>query len=170
MSKLPQRMLEKADNLANWSFIGIFVPIIGWVLTGLGYSTVNKVADARGDLEQYQITIRQKLRTSLGLSILVSLIAIALVVYGGGQAAKIQQDIETQQRRAELRQQEEATREATRQQLARQQRHNDLVACIDRVDQVITERFPGRQSAEAVHVAMALKQQFTEECKVRFPE
>lgn len=45
MDKEDKKRLSKAHTLANWSYIGLFIPILGWILSSMSKSITRSLSD-----------------------------------------------------------------------------------------------------------------------------
>ncbi|MBX7268812.1 hypothetical protein KIF24_24185 [Micromonospora sp. Llam7] len=83
MDKHDRRELERADSLANWSFVGILVPIVGWVLAGLSNSTVKRlpVPTSENDVAKLR-SVNSKIVASVATSVSIVVLSLAFMVYG----------------------------------------------------------------------------------------
>lgn len=112
MRELDRHDLRRADSLASWSFIGLVVPLIGWILAGLSKSTLRRI---EGDDERTQREVT-RINKKASISILISVfVVIAYVAFYAWVYKENERLIELQQNEARvqeiLRQQEDARKQ-----------------------------------------------------------
>lgn len=88
MDKHDKYQLAKANTLANWSFVGLIVPLIGWILAAISSSTLKRLrylGNMTTTLEERIREVRIKLRWSVWLSLLVIALWTTLSVWATEQ-------------------------------------------------------------------------------------
>lgn len=84
--------LRKAQNMAAWSYVGLVIPILGWILAGISLS-LSKDLPQEGKLGERRKNARSNAIVSIILSIGVAIIWVAVSV-NANNAAKQQQALQ----------------------------------------------------------------------------
>lgn len=119
MSDYTAREIRKANTLANWSFVGVITPLVGWILAAIANSSLKDLSDVDERRQRRINSIKDKLAFSITLSILVLILWGALGVWYNSSLQK-----EAQRQAAEQAQQEKAAENAER------LRHTTLDVCL----------------------------------------
>jgi hypothetical protein len=91
--------VRKAQSLAAWSYTGLIIPLLGWILAGISLSLTKYVPDV-GDLGERAQRVRSNARISITLSIIVAIIW-GIFTYASVQDAKQQQAAQAEQQTAQ---------------------------------------------------------------------
>lgn len=78
MDKPTDKHYDRAASLARWSYIGLFIPVVGIIMAGVALSTIKDSQSSPNKIEK----IRRIARLALLLSILVMTLILALIVWG----------------------------------------------------------------------------------------
>lgn len=154
MTEYEKKDLNRANNLATWSFIGIFIPILGFVLAGLSRSYLKELPPS---LEERRV--RRKSGISILLSIVAMLLGIVLTVafYVILQQPNNTADTTTQQQIPQYDYQ------------AGQQRVL-LNNCLDSVDEWYNNNIQNVTTIYQEQNLLTQKQQEIDECKLRYSQ
>lgn len=105
LSKQEEKDLSKALNYANWSLLGVVVPLIGWLLGGMALSFAKSVPE-----NEKSIMRLEHIRRMAWVGIIIATLAAAgwagYFRYQVVQAQKHQEQIQKEAKQAEKEQQE----------------------------------------------------------------
>lgn len=159
------REIRKANSLANWSFIGIIAPLIGWVLAGVASSSLKDLPELDVHRQRRIDSIRAKIRTSVTLSIIVLAVGGAIGGWIGYEAYLASQRAEAQI----VEDKRDADWEAQQQKSQTRLRQMMLNECLDNVDSWFQENYKSVTTVYQEQNLLESKNQEVEECKLRYP-
>lgn len=79
MQDFERRDLERANSLANWSFVGLVIPLVGWILAGLSKSHLKNLQPTNEAELRRIIQVRNK--TNLSILLSVSVVVVTSIAF-----------------------------------------------------------------------------------------
>jgi len=121
--------INKAQSLAHWSFVGLFVPIIGWILAGLSIHTLSLLPE-EVQMSKKAHGIKSMAKNSIYIGIILSAILFYLGVkqYQGVQL-QVQQAQRAREEQSKAQREKEDTAKFNREFQQRQ-----FSNCLDAAD------------------------------------
>lgn len=93
--------IESANSLANWSFVGIFVPLAGWITGGMSLSKLNRYTPGTHDRLTFS-NIRTKAWWGIVLSTVTAFSTIIFATYNYQAANQLEEQTRTQEQLRQL--------------------------------------------------------------------
>lgn len=104
MNEHDRQDLRKARSLAGWGFIGVFLPLLGWILAGLSLSTSKHLDPQNEKATKAVKSVRSLAKTGIFVTTLAFVIYSGLGIWAYSQAqaeSKRQLDAQTLQEKNE---------------------------------------------------------------------
>lgn len=70
--------VRKAQSLAAWSYVGLIIPLLGWILAGISLSLTKSIPDV-GNLGERTQRVRSNAHVSITLSVIITLIWVIIL-------------------------------------------------------------------------------------------
>lgn len=86
MNEHDRQDLRKARSLAGWGFIGVFLPLLGWILSGLSLSTSNHLDPQNEKATKAVKSVRSLAKTGIFVTTLAFVIYSGLGIWAYSQA------------------------------------------------------------------------------------
>jgi uncharacterized membrane protein len=95
---------RKAQSLAAWSYVGLVIPLLGWILAGMSLSASAGLPE-NGKLGRKRERARMSAKLSIFLSLIAALIYVAIIIHANSvrsqqNAAQAAQAVQQQQQDA----------------------------------------------------------------------
>lgn len=169
MDKHDIQELQRARSLAGWSYAGIFIPILGWILGAMSLSALKHIEPKTPKAAQRIRSVKNLAEGGLCLTSMVVVLWIAVGVWVGHQYQE-----EAERQRVEQQQQEKADENAAiqREVEAQTQRYNrqvELNKCIDGVNEATAKAAKSVYTNADITLLLQFKQQSVQECELKYP-
>lgn len=135
--------VRKAQSLAIWSYVGLIIPLLGWILAGISISLSKSIPDT-GKLGERA----KKARTTAKISIIVSV----LIILAWGMIIYLSVQGTSQQQPGQI--------------ITQKSNSSQLSSCLDNVDSWFTTNATTNGEALAL---LPNKEQQVSECQSRYP-
>lgn len=127
MDRTDKQLLHKARSLAGWSFLGIGMPIIGFILGGMSISTLNSIDLLSGRSKAMTKPVRKIAWTGIIVSLISLIATIGVAVWGYNYLL-------TEQRKAEDTARQEAQQQIDKKAEAERAKKLLLQGCLNLAD------------------------------------
>lgn len=167
--------LRRARTLAGWAYLGLVIPIVGWILGGMSLS-------ASKYIEPKTIKARKRVESVQALawgSILLSIVAFASYIGVGVLSARAADKHEQQLMHQKAKEQRANEAQAsydvqlqyqTEQRAAQEEasRKAQLQACVDDVNDRAQKAAQSAYNSSDFAMILQFKEQYTHDCEVRY--
>jgi hypothetical protein len=162
------QVFRKARTLAQWSYIGVLLPLLG-VILGLVSRSMLKTLNPTNDKEISSVSSAKRVA---GWGIAVSVVMFLVWSGLGSWGLSVQREAERQEALAQEQERqamEDANKAATDNQAQRYLQQMNLNECLDSVDKWVAENNKQVTTIYQEQNLLQAKQQEVEECKLRYP-
>lgn len=163
-------LLRKARKMANWSFVGLLNPLVGWVLGGISKSLVNGLEPPRSIVARdYRAATKTAANVGIWLSTLAAVGYVGLGVWAnqlvGQQAQASATHVAELERQIEMKVDTSDSLNLYRQ----ESQQHALNGCLDRVTEWFNQNYANVTTIYQEQNLLTAKQQQIQECQLRHP-
>lgn len=161
-----EQEIKKARSLANWSFVGLFIPIAGWILAGIASSSVKHIHPKDRIMEREIKRVKSRVHTSVSLSIIICAIGVGLSIWGVNILNEQIRQEQAAQKQTELEQSQRASEEYRQNNLQKQL----LSSCLDNANTWYSDNVKNVTTVYQEQNLLTQKQQYMNDCQLRYAQ
>lgn len=156
-----QESFNQANSWANWSFMGMIIPVVGWVFGIKSLMRISKITPKTNE----DVRTFQNIQTKAWWGLVLATLTAGIVIWVRYDSYKLAQQSAEDLQRTTVTQQQQAAIESS----AIEAQQQLLIDCLDQTETWYRDNSGGSNTDDYWNRLLELRKQYISECYARYP-